>query len=151
MEKHLPEIWFRHLIPSACSLKLCMFFFCLLNIIRCASHCNLLNFYHVRDQCMYLFTLAPHVSSIYLGFIFTCLPYFEIDSCNLLSRHTNKMQLCNRIYYSKVFWRFNMFRAAHRSSSEALNCICSLWFLWPSRRFQFSTYIIFAFLVALFC
>ena len=37
------------------------------------------------------------------------------------------MQLCNRIYCSKVYWRLNMFRAAHRSSSRALNCICSLW------------------------
>jgi len=41
---------------------------------------------------------------------------------------TNKMQSCNRIYYSKVYWRLNMFRAAHRSSSGAENCICSLWF-----------------------
>jgi len=24
-----------------------------------------------------------------------------------------------------------MFRAAHRSSSGALNCICSLWFIYP--------------------
>ena len=30
------------------------------------------------------------------------------------------MQLCNRIYYSTVHWRLNMFRAAHRSSSGAL-------------------------------
>jgi hypothetical protein len=29
-------------------------------------------------------------------------------------RNTNKMQLSNRIYYSKVFKRLNMFRAAHR-------------------------------------
>ena len=48
-----------------------------------------------------------------------------------LSRNTNKMQLCNRIYYSKVFWRLNIFRAAHRSSSGAPNCICSLWVLCP--------------------
>jgi len=41
---------------------------------------------------------------------------------------TNKMQPCNRIYYSNVCLRLNMFRAAYRSSSEALNCICSLWF-----------------------
>jgi hypothetical protein len=34
-----------------------------------------------------------------------------------LSRNTNKVQLCNRIYHSKVYWRLNMFRAAHRSSS----------------------------------
>jgi len=40
------------------------------------------------------------------------------------------MQLCNRIYYSKVYWRLNMFRAAHRLSSGALHCICSLWFIY---------------------
>ena len=40
---------------------------------------------------------------------------------------TNKMQPSNRIYYSNVYWRLNMFRAAYRSSSGALNCICSLW------------------------
>ena len=43
----------------------------------------------------------------------------------------NKMQLCNRIYYSNVFWRLNMFWAAHCSSSGALNCICSVWFIYP--------------------
>jgi hypothetical protein len=48
----------------------------------------------------------------------------------ILSRNTNKMQLCNRIYYSKVYWRLNMFRAAHRSSSGALNYTCSLWFIY---------------------
>jgi len=46
------------------------------------------------------------------------------------SRNTNKMQLCSRIYYSKVYWKLNMFRGAHRSSSGALNCICSLWFIY---------------------
>jgi hypothetical protein len=49
----------------------------------------------------------------------------------LFSRNTNKMQLCNRIYYSKVYWRLNMFRAAHRSSSGASNCVCSLLFIYP--------------------
>jgi len=39
------------------------------------------------------------------------------------SRNTNKMQLCNRIYCSKVYCRLNMFRAAHCSSSGALNRI----------------------------
>jgi len=48
-----------------------------------------------------------------------------------LSRNTNKMQLCNRIYYFKDYWRLHMFRPAHRSSSGALNCICSLWFIYP--------------------
>jgi hypothetical protein len=41
---------------------------------------------------------------------------------------TNKMQPCIRIYYSTVHWSINVFRAAYRSSSGALNCICSLWF-----------------------
>jgi hypothetical protein len=48
-----------------------------------------------------------------------------------LSRNTNKMQFCNRVYYSKVYWRLSVFRATHRSSSEALNYICSLWFIYP--------------------
>jgi hypothetical protein len=47
-----------------------------------------------------------------------------------ISRNTNKMQFCNRIYYSKVYWRLNVFHEAHRSSSGALNCICSLWFIY---------------------
>jgi len=41
------------------------------------------------------------------------------------------MQPCKRTYHSKVYWKLNMFRAAHRSSSGALNCICSLWFIYP--------------------
>jgi hypothetical protein len=53
------------------------------------------------------------------------------DSTSFPQRNTNQMQLCNRIYYSKVYWRLKMFRAAHRSSSGALNCICSLWFICP--------------------
>ena len=44
---------------------------------------------------------------------------------------TNKMQPCNRIYYSKFYWRLNMFRAAYRSSSGAPNYICSLWLIYP--------------------
>jgi len=33
---------------------------------------------------------------------------------------TNKMQPCNRTYYSTVHWRLDMFRAVYRSSSGAL-------------------------------
>jgi hypothetical protein len=33
---------------------------------------------------------------------------------------TNKMQPCNRIYYSTVRWRLNMLRGEYRSSSGAL-------------------------------
>ena len=43
---------------------------------------------------------------------------------------TKKLQPCNRIYYSKIFLRLNMFRAAHCSSSGIPNCICSLWFVY---------------------
>jgi len=43
----------------------------------------------------------------------------------------NKMQPCNRIYYSKIYWRLNMLRAAYRSSSGAPNCIFNLWFIYP--------------------
>jgi hypothetical protein len=44
---------------------------------------------------------------------------------------TNKMQPCNKIYYSKIYWKLKMFLAAYRLSSGAPNCICSLWFLYP--------------------
>jgi hypothetical protein len=40
------------------------------------------------------------------------------------------MQPCNRIYFSKICWKLNMFRAAYRSSSGDPNCICSLWFIY---------------------
>jgi hypothetical protein len=43
---------------------------------------------------------------------------------------TNKMQPCNRIYYSKIYWSLSMFRAAYRSSLGATNCICNLWFIY---------------------
>ena len=56
--------------------------------------------------------------------------YCLTQDAQKFSRNTNKMQLCNRNYYSKVYWRLNMFRAAHRSSSGALNCVCSLWFIY---------------------
>jgi len=47
-----------------------------------------------------------------------------------LSRNTNKMQLCNRIYYSKVTEGSTCFER-HRSSSGTLKCICSLWIICP--------------------
>jgi len=38
---------------------------------------------------------------------------------------TNKMQPCNRIYYSTVHWKLNMFRAVYRSSSGALTAFAA--------------------------
>ena len=48
-----------------------------------------------------------------------------------ISRNNQQDAPCNRIYYSKIYWRLNMFRAAYRSSSGAPNCIYSLWFIYP--------------------
>jgi len=63
----------------------------------------LICFVTTRDQCDLL--------RLPKGFDIVCY------SILCLSINTNKMQLCNRIYYCKVYWRVNMFRAAHRSSS----------------------------------
>jgi hypothetical protein len=59
-----------------------------------------------------------------------CLEYFDTYSRYKSVETTNKMQPCNRIYYSKIYWRVNMFRAAYRSSSGAPNCL-QLWFISP--------------------
>jgi hypothetical protein len=37
------------------------------------------------------------------------------------------VQTCNKIYYSKIYWRLNLFREAYHSLSGAPNCIFSLW------------------------
>jgi len=40
----------------------------------------------------------------------------EIENLFILSVEiTNKMKPCNKIYYSTVYWRLNMFRAVYRS------------------------------------
>jgi len=64
-----------------------------------------------------------------LWFLYTCGDR-PLSWLNESVEITNKMQLCNRIYYSKVNWRLKKFRATYRSSSGALNCTCSLWFLY---------------------
>ena len=71
------------------------------------------------------------IGRVFAAVILPCVLSAWFTTVLMLSRSTNKMQLCNRIYYSKVYWRRNMFRAAHRSSSGVLNCICSLWFIYP--------------------
>jgi hypothetical protein len=57
------------------------------------------------------------------------LPLEQFKSTEFLEI-TNKMQPCNWIYYSKIYWKLNMFRATYRSSSGAPNRICSLWFIY---------------------
>jgi len=39
-----------------------------------------------------------------------------------------KMQQCIKILLFHIYMKLNMFRATHRPSSGALNCIDSLWF-----------------------
>ena len=54
-------------------------------------------------------------SGIYreLFYVLYSLAFYRVRLLvNILSKNTNKMQLCNRIYCSKVYWRLNMFRAA---------------------------------------
>jgi hypothetical protein len=62
----------------------------------------------------------------------SCFCYFFLILLSFLLTQKKYQQdaTCNRIYYSKVYWRLNIFRAPHRSSSGALNCICSLWFIY---------------------
>jgi len=63
--------------------------------------------------------LTVHLRTIFVNnqldarFFFTYVYFHSVEI-------TNKMQPCNRIYYSTVHWRLNMFRAAYRSSSGAL-------------------------------
>jgi len=83
------------------------------------------------SNCYLICVMTEHFVILMLILaVFTLVSSVRIHSV-WLSRNTNKMQLCNGIYYSKVYWRLNMFRAAHRSSSGALNCICNLWFIYP--------------------
>ena len=46
------------------------------------------------------------------------------------------MQPYNRIYYSKIYWRHNMFRVTYLSSAGAPNCICSLWFIYREGKYS---------------
>ena len=56
--------------------------------------------------------LTPFLHYYYYYYYYYC--YYSVEI-------TNKMQPCNRIYYSTVHWQLNMFWAAYRSSSRALN------------------------------
>jgi hypothetical protein len=97
---------------------------------RLQLHWNTLDDVMNSEQIIWVYThVAAHVTS-----------FKEKVQCsvttNFISKHlvnkppvqgyynsgeiTNKMQPCNRIYYSTVHWRLNMFRAAHRSSSGVL-------------------------------
>ena len=88
--------------------------------------------HNTHKQLLYLLTCYFRISPYNVHRLYSINLIF-MDPCIVvwLSRNTNKMQLCNRIYYSKVYWRLNKFRAAHLSTSGALNSICSLWCIYP--------------------
>jgi hypothetical protein len=106
---------------------------------------------HGKGNGMFLSFSALSPSSVKTGsfictnkwcFIYYTQTYFSCTSCynccqgkmaNESVEITNKMQPCNRIYYSKIYWRLNTFRAAHHSSSGAPNYIYSLWFIYCNK------------------
>jgi hypothetical protein len=95
------------------------------------------NIWHEVEMTLMINLKADLIQKVYTDILLVLL-YLNIlpitikikYSQSFLSRNTNKMQPCIRIYYFKVYWRLNMFRAAYRSQSGALNCICSLWLIY---------------------
>jgi hypothetical protein len=61
-----------------------------------------------------------HKTAQFILEIYTIIHAFVKNYTNSSVEITNKMQPCNRIYYSTVHWRLNMFQAAYRSSSGAV-------------------------------
>ena len=97
---------------------------------KCAEICDV----SCRPPAVQLYEFGPVQLTMNRQLLFL-LVFFFIYSWIHASYYesveiTNKMQPCNRIYYSKIYWRLDMFRAAHRSSLGAPNCICSLWFIY---------------------
>ena len=96
---------------------------------KCHIPAAAIELFNLNTQCRTMFPLSDKKAVDLME------PYCPI--CPLKVKNyesveiTNKMQPCNRIYYSKIYWRLNMFRAAYRLSSGAPNCICSLWFIYP--------------------
>jgi len=89
----------------------------------------------LKEHCAYI---KLCFNSVWEGGVlwrfFKCWKLFknrQLEKNNQSVETTNKIQRCNRIYYSKIYWRLNMFRVAYRSSPGAPNCICSHWFIYP--------------------
>jgi len=90
---------------------------------RCNKFSNL--FLEWNSTCFGQF-LSPSLGVFHCthssGICHTGLLTYTIAVCTvkISVEITNEMQPCNRIYYSTVHWRLNMFRGAYRSSSGAL-------------------------------
>jgi len=72
--------------------------------------------YVYRSSCKVPLLLSDFNESWIFSTHFKQILKFDIHGSvhrRWFGRNTNKMQLCNRIYYSKIYWRLNMFRAAH--------------------------------------
>ena len=106
---------------------------CLYSVVRSFGKPNTrarhwADLFHIWSALTYFpITLSQTSNSL---LFFTNTPVFR-DVPYQLVEITNKMQHCNRIYYSKFYRRLIMFWAAYHSSSGAPNYICNLWFIYP--------------------
>jgi len=69
---------------------------------------------------VFLYSVGLHSKQFWKELMMSVINLIFMDPCIVVWLCRNKMQPCNRIYYSTVHWRLNMFRAAYRSSSGAL-------------------------------
>jgi hypothetical protein len=74
--------------------------------------------------CLWLVFLCLFNDAVMIFPVVLCFKDVGPRNCKIVRSYSveinSKMQPCNRIYYSTVHWRLNMFRAANRSSSGAL-------------------------------
>jgi hypothetical protein len=128
---------------QASKLSLCFLFFSFLLLLLLFKHHDERWVSTVATSQKWFPNLRPVLlSTLYFTVYFIAFQVFHFDWLLYESVEiTNKMQPCNRIYYSKVYWRLIMFRAAYRSSSGALNCICSLWFIYTCGERPVTTYV----------
>ena len=81
-------------------------------------HCYktvLCHWYLANRNCMCVATVSIQM----------CLSINNVSKCDSVET-TNKMQPCNRIYYSTVHWRLNMFRAIPTQTwlRPVTTCVC---------------------------
>jgi len=104
--------------------------------LSCNVHyCGVSNFW-IRYKChIYLWGRKIPTVNFSLSMLvswFINLPY----TINLLSRNTNKMQFCNRIYYFKVYWTCFERHTAHHQELKTVFAACSLYVHVVTGRYQ---------------
>jgi hypothetical protein len=81
---------------------------------------------HILNQL----NLVPTSRSFPTTYSVTCVFIYLFIYCHSVEIPT-RCSFVIEFIITKFLLRLNMFGAAHRSSSGALNCICSLWFVCP--------------------